>query len=294
MSTMIEAMPKSPKRGKKKDGAGKKAPMAAGADRHVLYQQAVQCVEAEIDFVDETFRDLRGRHAAVLREDFCGTANSACEWVRRRRTNRAVGVDLDRPTLDWGIEHNIGALPAQARARVELLEENVLSTNPGPADIVLAMNFSYFLFDSRAVLRSYFENVRRGLVDGGIFFLDAYGGYEAHQVVRDRRKIDPDDGAQSFTYIWDQHAFSPITHMMKCFIHFHFPDGSKMNKAFEYTWRLWSLPEIRELLEEAGFARTTIYWEGTDEDSGEGNGEYEPEEQGDADPAWVCYLVAEK
>ena len=29
--------------------------MASKADVHALYQQAVQCVEAEIDFVDEIF-----------------------------------------------------------------------------------------------------------------------------------------------------------------------------------------------------------------------------------------------
>jgi hypothetical protein len=30
--------------------------LAQKADRHVLYQDSVQCVEAEIDFVDDTFR----------------------------------------------------------------------------------------------------------------------------------------------------------------------------------------------------------------------------------------------
>ena len=66
-----------------------------------------------------------------------------------------------------------------------------------------------------------------------------------------------------------------------------------MEKAFTYEWRLWTLPEIRELLEEAGFGRVTVYWEGTDED-GEGNGEFEPTTRGDADAGWIAYLVAEK
>ena len=76
--------------------------MASKADVHALYQQAVQCVEAEIDFVDETFAKLRRRKARHLREDFCGTANAACEWVRRRRTNRAVAVDIDDAVLQPG------------------------------------------------------------------------------------------------------------------------------------------------------------------------------------------------
>ena len=73
---------------------------------------------------------------------------------------------------------------------------------------------------------------------------------------------------------------------------FRFPDGSKIDRAFSYEWRLWSLPELTELLGEAGFSRSTVWWEGTGED-GEGNGEFSPESRGDADAGWVAYIVAE-
>ena len=76
--------------------------MASKADVHVLYQQAVQCAEAEIDLVDQTFVKLRRRRAKRLREDFRGTASAACERVRRRRTNRAVAVGLDPEVLARG------------------------------------------------------------------------------------------------------------------------------------------------------------------------------------------------
>ena len=49
-----------------------------------------------------------------------------------------------------------------------------------------------------------------------------------------------------------------------------------------------------DVLEEAGFSDVTVYWEGTDEENNEGNGIYEPSECGDADPGWVCYIVAVK
>jgi len=71
------------------------------------------------------------------------------------------------------------------------------------------------------------------------------------------------------------------------------PDRSRINKACTYVWRLWTLPELRELLLEASFARVGIYWEGTDKD-GEGNGEYTLTEHGEADPCYVIYIVAEK
>ncbi len=260
---------------------------AARADRHALYQQAVQCVEAEIDFVDETFERLRRRKARVLREDFCGTAASACEWVRRRAGNRAIAVDLDAEVQAWGREHNLAALGRAAR-RVELVTADVMDVECPPVDVVLAMNFSYWIFKERARMRRYFERVREALVPDGLFFLDAYGGSEAFRELRERTPCN------GFTYIWEQAAYNPITGHMVCHIHFRFPDGSRIKRAFTYHWRLWTLPELREILAEAGFARSTVYWQGTDEETGEGNGCFEPSEEGEADPAWICYLVAER
>jgi hypothetical protein len=66
-----------------------------------------------------------------------------------------------------------------------------------------------------------------------------------------------------------------------------------MKKAFTYVWRLWTLPEILEMLTETGFKNSTVYWEGTDED-GDGDGVFTPEEKGEADAGWIAYLVAEK
>ncbi len=273
----------------KKDKKGKKKLSAATADRHVLYQLSVQNVEAEIDFVDATYKELRGKHAVKLREDFCGTGHTSAEWVGRRDTNVATGLDIDQPTLDWGIANNIGNLPQEAQDRIRLLNRDVLQ--PGDArdmDAILAMNFSYWLFRTRDEMRGYFQTVRESLAPDGIFFLDHYGGYESMKEMREKRDIDG-----KFTYVWDQHSYDPISGMMDCFIHFEFKDKTRMKKAFTYTWRLWTLPEIQELLIEAGFSKATVYWEGEDED-GEGDGEFTATEVGEADAAFVCYIVAEQ
>ena len=262
--------------------------MAELADRHVLYQQSVQDVETEIDFVFQTWNSLRKRTAVFLREDFCGTATTSCEWVRRSSQHVAVGLDLDQEVLKWGREHNLADLEPEQQDRIEVIQGDVLSTRLEPADIILAMNFSYYLFQTRVQLREYFRNARAGLVDDGILFLDAYGGYEAPMEIEEPRECD------GFTYIWEQASFNPIDSLMNCLIHFEFPDKSRLDSAFAYHWRLWTLPEIKEILEEAGFEQVTIYWEGTDEDSKEGDGIYEPADTGDADPGWVCYIVAEK
>ena len=88
--------------------------------------------------------------------------------------------------------------------------------------------------------------------------------------------------------------YHPVTGDVVNHIHFKFPDGTKIKKAFTYEWRLWTLPELRELLLEAGFREVTVYWEGTDEETGEGDGEWKATTVGEACPGWVAYLAAEK
>lgn len=266
----------------------RKTPMADKVDRHVLYEESVQDPESELEFVAETFEQLAGRPLKLIREDFCGTANTACFWVRSGDDHRAIGVDLDAEVLDWGREHHYAALDEEQKKRITLIEDDVLTVETEPVDALLAMNFSYYLFTSRELLRAYFERARSALVDDGILFLDAFGGYDAHRELEERTEYD------DFTYVWDQASFDPIHHHMTCLIHFEFPDGSELRRAFEYYWRLWTLPEIRELLLEAGFSEATVYWEGTDEETGEGDGIYEPAEIGDADAGWISYLVARK
>jgi len=261
------------------------------AARHRLYELSVQNAEAEVNFVDDTFHALRGRKARLLREDFCGTANVCCEWVQRRKKNRAIGVDLDPEVLSWGREKRIAPLKKHEADRIRLIEANVLDVDTEAPDIVLAMNFSYWLFKKRSELRRYFRRVRKTLTDDGVLFMDAYGGYDAFREIEEEREIE--DGDQSFTYVWEQERYEPISGNLLCHIHFAFPDGSRMDRAFSYDWRLWTLPEIRELLDEAGFRNTTVYWQGWDEE-GEADGDFKPATEADADAGWICYISAEK
>ena len=262
--------------------------MAERAELHELYEEAVQAVEPEVEFLRDTFKTLRGRAALSFREDFCGTASAACEWVRKTPKGFAIGVDNDPEVLEWGRTNRLSRLPEVDRARVKLLEDDVRTVVTDPVDIVGAFNFSYFMFETRDELRNYFARAREALNADGVLFLDAFGGPESVTVQKDKTKFD------DFTYIWDQASFDPISGDMLCKIHFSFPDGSRIKNAFTYDWRLWTLPEIREVLLEAGFERVTVYWQGDDEDSDEGNGEFEPAERGEADEAWIVYISAEK
>jgi SAM-dependent methyltransferase len=267
---------------------GNSAPtMAELADRHELYEESVQCVEEECDFVSKTFKKIRGRKALSFREDFCGTASAACEWVRQSPEHSAIGVDLDSEVLAWGRKNRVSRLKEEQKQRLTLIESNVLEVKTELLDVVGAFNFSYFIFQQRELMKQYFRSIYASLKPDGIFFLDAFGGYEAFEEMKEKTKYD------KFTYVWQQKRYSPISGEMECRIHFKFPDGSKLKNAFSYTWRLWTLPEILEMLAEVGFKNPTVYWEGTDED-GDGNGVFTPETHGEADAGWIAYLVAEK
>ena len=258
---------------------------AQRADKHRLYEASVQEVDPDISLLSRIFRGEYGRPPRLLREDFCGTAALACRWVEKNGANRAWGVDLDPDPLDWGRKHNVAKLrPAQA-ARLTLIQGNVLDVDHGKVDVTVAFNFSYFIFKKREELLRYFRQVRTTLGNQGLFVLDAYGGADAQRTSLEERDID------GFTYVWDQHVYDPINSQVVNHIHFEFEDGSRLQRAFTYDWRLWTLPEIRELLAEAGFSRSHVYWEGTDAETQEGNSVFTRRRKAPDDPAWVSYIV---
>jgi len=277
------------KKRSKKKSPNHKTTMAERADRHKLYELSVQCAVSEVDFVYDAYKKLRGRRAKLLREDFCGTANVCCEWVGRRKDNFAIGIDIDQEVLSWGKTHKLKKLSSSKKQRIELIASNVLTAKTCPQDIVLAMNFSYWLFKRRKDLLKYFKTVRSTLKSDGIFFFDAYGGYDSFKEIVEERLVEEGN----FNYVWEQERYNPIDGSLLSHIHFSFPDGSRLDNAFSYEWRLWTLPEILDLLHEAGFSKTTAYWQGFDED-GEPDGDFQPAKIADPDAGWISYVAAEK
>jgi hypothetical protein len=84
--------------------------MAQTADKHLLYEQSVQNVDVETEFLEQTFYSIRKRRPVLFREDFCGTAAAACRWVSGNRRHRAIAIDIDPDVLAWGRKHNAGKL----------------------------------------------------------------------------------------------------------------------------------------------------------------------------------------
>jgi len=269
--------------------------MAETADRHVMYQAAVQAADVEVEFLDKIFRDLRGRPALSFKEDFCGTALLSVEWCKSDPQRTAMGVDIDEETLEWGKLHNLEPAGSDVASRVSLLKQDVREVLKPQVDITCAFNFSFCIFKTRVELREYFARAREGLKADGLLVLDIFGGTECQDELEEETKLEEVKG----TYVWEHASFNPITNEILCHIHFKFPDKSRMDKAFTYDWRLWSLPELKELLEEAGYSKVRIYWEkfaSTDDDDDylESTGEFEEATEVENQESWHAYVVAEK
>ncbi len=262
--------------------------MAEQADLHALYQESVQNAEFELDFMEATFKEWTGREARSMREDFCGTALSSVEWVKRHEKNTAIGIDYEQSVLDWGRDNNIAKMNADQLSRIELVNANVLDVETGKYDAIQAFNFSYWIFKQRAVMLQYFKSLRESLVDDGVLFLDFFGGSECYQTQKEKRKLD------GFKYVWEQADFNALTNVMQCYIHFHFPDKSKIKRAFDYQWRVWGPSEIREILEDAGFSKHGLYRQKFDPKTDEPLDEYIMTDEGEDYACWLGYIIAQK
>ncbi len=278
-------MTKTNKKNKKKKKKKKRDRQAFLANKHDLYQKSVQEPEADTHFFDEVFEKEFGGEPKLLREDFCGTGYLSATWVREKEGRRAIGYDLDPEPVKWGEENNLSELTDEQRSRVELRLSNVLDASEEKADVICALNFSWWTFKKRLELLEYFRIARSNLAEEGLFVLDMYGGSEAYE------ELEEEDEKDGFSYLWDQEKVCAITDEVICHISFLFPDGSKLKNVFTYDWRRYGMRETQEILVDAGFSRVDVYWEGVDED-GEGDGEFILTTEAENTESWIAYLVA--
>lgn len=255
-------------------------------DKYELYRKAVQSAENDVLFIRNTYNELKGKLPRTFREDFCGTFALSTEWIKLQQRNEAVGIDLDPEPMAYGRQHYLSKLTAEQQRRMKLIEGNVLDPNLPKADIVAAMNFSYFCFKQRELMKKYFSNVYKTLNKDGMFLVDLFGGSQCYDAIEDTIKHE------GFTYYWDQTNFDPVTNEALFHIHFRVK-GQKIEQVFTYDWRLWSIPELRDIMHEVGFKKTHVYWEGTAKD-GSGDGNFTRVDHGEACQSWIAYIVGEK
>ena len=249
-------------------------------DKYDLYGRAAQSPERDVLFYRELVRELKGRPPKRLREDFCGAFALCRAWARLAPGNRAFGLDLDPEPLAYG-RRFLAALPAHTRARVKIDRRDVLAPGGPPCDLILAMNFSYFALKERARLKRYFVNARKSLRPGGVLVVDAFGGPGVH-----RPNSEKTDHGE-FTYYWQQYDFDPLTHFARCAMHFKPKGRRKVKDVFTYDWRLWTIAETRELMAEAGFRKSSVYWQDDD-------GRFARDPRGGREEVWVALIAAER
>jgi SAM-dependent methyltransferase len=250
-------------------------------DPHLLYERAVQDPAVELRLLERLLR-RRGVAAARLREDFSGTALLATRWVERGPERTAVAVDLDPAVHAWARANRVRELGAAAE-RLTLVTGDVRQGPRGPFEAVVALNFSWMVLADRAALGGWLRRVRESLAPGGILVMDAFGGWDAQKVLQERRRI-----GGGVRYVWEQESFDPITHRIRCAITFELPGRKKPRRAFTYDWRLWTLPEVRELCEEAGFDDVEVLWDVAPT----GSTRYVPRAHVENQPGWLAYVVA--
>src|SRR5947208_3394009 len=114
--------------------------------KYRLYELSVQSPEWHAEWFVGVFKEQTGRYPRHLREDFCGTFRISCEWVKRNRRNTALALDLDKEPLGYGRRRNLAALNRDQKKRIQALRGDVLETRAGGSDLIIACNFSFFIF----------------------------------------------------------------------------------------------------------------------------------------------------
>lgn len=261
--------------------------IAEQTDRYQIYQQAVQSSCEDVALLQEVYQQARGSVAHHFREDFCGTAATLRAWLQQGDAFSGEGVDIDPEPIAWGEQHNFQSLDAHERERAHLHVGDARMRSTRAPDIRCAFNFSYWIFRERALLLEYFRAVHTDLAADGVFVIDLHGGAEVFSEEEEVTDFD------TFEMVCHQTDVCPVDHSAHLALHFRFPDGSEIHNAFEYDWRIWSMPEIIDVLHDAGFKDVRCHWYIDDEDSDE-DPHYELTRIGYNDLAWIACLAALK
>ncbi|MFG0327997.1 MAG: methyltransferase domain-containing protein [Phycisphaerales bacterium JB037] len=231
-------------------------------DRFDCYEACVQSPGALVPFL----LGLHGGQPTRLGEDFCGSAALSAAWVASADARTAIGIDLDAPTIDHARARAARRLTSDQLARLDLRVGDVRTAPDDPRDLIFVGNFSIGEIHTRPELLGYLRSVRARLAPGGVFISDTYGGesaFVAGHVHRHHSARDPELGSVRIRYTWEQRSANPLTARVVNALHFRVERGGEildeLPDAFVYDWRLWSVPELDDLLREAGFASVEVH-----------------------------------
>lgn len=261
-------------------------------DKHALYLASVQDPIGDVERVSKIYRDIFKRDGESFREDFSGTFALSCCWVQSSNARSAIAIDNDSETIQYGVENYLSNLSENEQSRIDARVSDALVTTE-KVDIVATFNFSYCLLHKRSTLLEYFKHVYNSLNTEGMIILDIFGGSDSEIPEVQERDVDNQEFIESFLFEFERKDFNPVSRISNYGIHFKYSDGTELLDAFTYEFRMWSITEIRDLLEEAGFSTSKVFWEDFDEE-GYGNGEFYETSKEENSVNWSAYIVGVK
>jgi SAM-dependent methyltransferase len=274
----------------KKPIKGKKSQPLKRFDKYFHYVNSVQSADHDAELLWYIFKkSCKGPLPAkiILQEDFCGTAALCYEWAKLGPKHQATGIDLDAQALIWGADNHTTDLEPEVISKVNMIHGDVMLDHKINPQIICALNFSYFFIKRRNELIKYFKACKESLAKDGILILDSFGGPDYLLPHIDKRQ----NQEQRFTYWWEIEMFDAISHQIKCHIHYQRKGEAQRKRVFSYDWRLWSIPEITDVLKEAGFSSIQYWAEGIDKD-GSGDGKFTQIATEFDCRTWMTYIIA--
>lgn len=267
-------------------------------DTHDLYELCVQSPAHLVPMI----RAIHAHRPTILAEDFAGTAALSRVWCDTDPAAAAIATDLDAAALARATHPRITTIRRDLR-------DPAPATHPGPppADAIFVGNFSIGYLHTRAQLLAYLRTAAARLTERGLFLCDTYGGASAFTrgVVERPHPIPPGRFPDAppnarILYAWEQREADPLTAMVTNVLHFRLEhrDGTHAEilrewpEAFTYHWRLWSVPELRDAMAEAGLTATQVYSTLPDAVDGEGNAYVEPIDPEDLGDSFIVLIAA--
>lgn len=264
------------------------------------YRAAVQHPLFEVAFAERVYAHHNRQHGqgdvpggpVLLREDFAGTGTVAAMWVLSHPDRQALAVDRHGPTLRWAEREAVALLGERAGDWHGVISD-VLDFRGPKVDVLISTNFGVLYHHSREALLQYLKHARRCLRPGGVMVFDFFGGPGAMRPMTQRRENvtagDVDDPTlEPFGYEWEQRAYDAATSRIDCRIHFELGDGSRLDDAFVYRWRLWQPVELVEAMTEAGFVGVALWHDA------KGDGSLKPVKRMSAVEDFVAYVSGVK
>lgn len=255
-------------------------------EKYFFYEQSVQGPEFDIKFINREYKKFFKKAPLSIREDFGGTGLMCHDWVKQGSKHQATCIDLDPDPIQYGKEYHYSRLTPAEQERMSFYLKDVTKVTRPLHDVIVAFNFSYYIFKERQQLLRYFKTAKKSLHKEGMLCMDVLGGEDCFTPNTTTTEHDDHD------YIWELNQFNVINHHLDYSIHFFDKKKKKLHKdVFQYDWRLWSISELTDLLKEAGFEKVHVYMEGEDGEGG-GNGKFKISKNSEFCESFVGYIIA--